>query len=115
MSREKSAKGKEGGRMKKLSVTGIILFGSCFLSTACTDQKNAAEQRGSAIVQPLVTTRSVEKKVNVLEMQKSIQEYYAANGRYPADLNEVAAFNGMTLERDRYVYDPATGALAQRP
>ena len=101
--------------MKRLSATGIILFGLCFLMTACTDEKNAARQRGSTIVQPLITTKNVEKKVNVLEVQKSIQEYYAANGRYPVDLNEVTAFNGMTLESDRNIYDPATGTLTQKP
>ena len=100
--------------MTRPSITRIIIFGFCLLITACTDEKNAAQQRGSAIVQPLITTKSVEKKVNVLEVQKSIQEYYAANGRYPADLNEVAAFNGMTLESDNYTYDPTTGTLTQK-
>ena len=87
----------------------------CLAFFACTDDKNPAQQYGNTMVQSLKTTKSVEKKVNVLAMQKSIQEYYAANGRYPADLNEVAAFNGMVLESDRYDYDPATGNLTQKP
>ena len=67
------------------------------------------------MVNSLKTAKKVEKKVNVLEVQKSIQEYYAANGRYPADLNEVTAFNGIALETDRYDYDPATGTLTEKP
>jgi len=101
--------------MNRLFVTGFILLGCSILITACTEEKNAMQQTGSAIMQPLKTAKSVEKKVNVLEVQKSIQEFYAANGRYPADLNEVAAFNGMILENDKYVYDPATGTLTQKP
>ena len=101
--------------MKGNSISWIILLGLCFALTACSDDKNPAQQYGNTLVQPLKTTKSVEKKVNVLTVQKSIQEFYAANGRYPADLNEVAAFNGMVLESDQYDYNPATGTLTQKP
>ncbi len=101
--------------MKRLSIIGIVLFGFCLSISACTDQENAARHAGSAVVQPLETTKSVERKVNVLEVQKSIQAFSAANGRYPADLKELEAFNGMKLENDQFVYDPATGNLTQRP
>jgi hypothetical protein len=101
--------------MKRVFPVWIIPLGLCLALAACTDDKNPAQKYGNALVQPLKTTKSVEKKVNVLEVQKSIQEFNAAHGRYPADLNEVAAFNGMVLESDKYDYDPATGALAQKP
>jgi hypothetical protein len=100
--------------MKRISIPAIMLCGLCLSITACTE-KDAPQQGGSTILQPLTTAKKIEKKVNVLEVQKSIQEYFAANGRYPADLNEVAAFNGITLESDGYMYDPATGILTQRP
>jgi len=101
--------------MLKHSLIGMVLFGVCFLFFACDDAKKASEQTGAAIVQPLITTRNTEKKVNVLQVQKSIQEFNAANGRYPADLDEVAKFNGIILESDKYEYDPATGTLTQKP
>jgi hypothetical protein len=101
--------------MKYNSTRWIIAFGICFSFVACTEEKNPAQQYGNTMVQSLKTANSVGKKVNVLAVQKSIQEYHAANGRYPADLNEVAAFNGMVLESDRYDYDPATGILTQKP
>jgi hypothetical protein len=100
--------------MKRVFPRWIIPLGLCLALFACTDDKNPAQQYGNTIVQPLKTTKSVEQKVNVLTVQKSIQEYHAANGRYPADLNEVAAFNGMILESDKYDYDPATGTLTPR-
>jgi hypothetical protein len=100
----------------KLSTIGLIILAGLFLLTfsACSDEKNAAQQYGDTMVQSLKTAKSVENKVNVEEVRKSIQEFYAANGRYPADLNEVAAFNGIALKNDRYVYDPATGTLTEK-
>jgi hypothetical protein len=101
--------------MKIISARWIIPLGLYLVLTGCSDDKNPVQQFGNTLLQPLKTTKAVEKKVNVLEVQKSIQEFYAANGRYPADLNEVTAFNGMTLESDRYDYNPATGTLTQKP
>ncbi len=98
--------------MKIKAVTGIILIALGLSTAACTD--DAVQPSGPTIFHPLKTTKSVEKRVNVHEVQKSIQEFYAASGRYPADLNEVAAFNGITLDSDDYVYDPATGTLTQK-
>jgi len=101
--------------MKEVIIRGIIPLGLCLAFFACSDDKNPAQQYGNTMVQSLKTAKSVEKKVNVLAVQKSIQEYYAANGRFPADLNEVATFNGMALESNNYDYDPATGTLTQKP
>jgi hypothetical protein len=66
------------------------------------------------MVSSLKTTKKVEGKVDLLTMQRSIQEFHAANGRYPADLNEVAPFNGVTLESGQYAHDPATGSLTNK-
>ena len=101
--------------MKKTSTRWIIPLGLCLALFACSDEKNPAKQYGNTMVESLKTTKKVEKKVNVLAVQKSIQEFHAANGRYPADLNEVAAFNGMTLEGGNYDYNPATGTLTEKP
>ncbi len=101
--------------MKRVFPGWIIPLGLCLALIACSDDKNPAQQYGNTMVQSLKTTKNVEKKVNVLSVQKSIQEYHAANGRYPTDLNEVAAFNGMALESDKYEYNPATGALTEKP
>lgn len=96
--------------------TGLITLLGLFLAlAACSDDKNPAQQYGNTMVQSLKSAKSVENKVNILEVQKSIQEFYAANGRYPADLNELATFNGMTLKSDQYDYNPATGALTAKP
>ena len=71
-------------------------------------------QYGNTLVQPLKSAKKLDATVNVLEVKKSIQEFYAANGRYPADLNELSTFNGMTLKSDQFDYDPATGNLTEK-
>ena len=101
--------------MNRTSIGWVLSLGACCLLAACTDEKNPAQQYGNAMVNSLKTAKKVEKRANMQDVQRSIQEFSAANGRYPADLNEVAAFNGVVLESDRYDYDPATGTLTQRP
>lgn len=91
-----------------LSVFTIVL------AAACNESDNPAQQYGNTMVQSLKTAKSVEKKVNVEEVKKSIQEFNAANGRYPADLSELATFNGVTLKSDNYEYDPSTGNLSEK-
>jgi hypothetical protein len=90
----------------------FTIFWLLLVLMACTD--NPAQKIGNTMVEPLKKAKEVDIKVNVEQVQKSIQEFYAANGRYPADLNEVSAFNGMTLKSDKYDYNPATGALTEK-
>lgn len=101
--------------MKKVSCRWILPFGLSLALFACSDDRNPVQQYGHTMVESLKTTKKIEKKANVQAMQQSIQEYYAANGRYPSDLNEVAAFNGMTLESNKYDYNPETGTLTEKP
>ncbi len=91
----------------------IITTGFLLMLVSCTD--NPAQQYGNTMTQSLQSAKSVENRVNVGEVRKSIQEFYAANGRYPADLNELKAFNGMTLKSDKYEYDSTTGTLTEKP
>ena len=91
--------------------TKLVVLGF-FVITTCTN--NPAQQYGNAVVQPLKSAKKLDATVNVLEVKKSIQEFYAANGRFPADLGELATFNGMTLKSDQFDYDPATGNLTEK-
>lgn len=92
----------------------FIFFTTLVALVSCTDDKNPAQQYGNTMVQSLKSAKSVENKVNVEEVRKSIQEFYAANGRYPAELNELLTFNGITLKSDKYDYNPATGTLMEK-
>jgi hypothetical protein len=90
-----------------------ILFVSLLIITSCTDS-NPVQQYGSGVKDAYNSARKLDTKVNVQEVRKSIQEFHAANGRYPADLNELAGFNGIALKGDKYEYDPSSGNLTEK-
>lgn len=102
--------------MKPLAWSAISVLGSIslFALASCESQNNPAQQYGNTMVHSLQSAKKLDSTVNVLEVKKSIQEFYAANGGYPADLDELSAFNGMALKRDNYDYDPATGNLTEK-
>ena len=100
--------------MKTTAWMALLGMSSALIIASCNDDKNPARQYGNTMVHSLKSAKKFDATVNVLEVNKSIQEYYAANGRYPADLNELSTFNGMTLNSDQYDYDPTTGSLTEK-
>jgi hypothetical protein len=104
----------EGGLMNQILAGLSLLFVSLLVLASCSDDKNPVQQYGNTMTQSYNSARKLDSKVNLLEVRKSIQEFYAANGRYPADLNELSAFNGIALKGDKYAYDPATGTLMEK-
>lgn len=102
--------------MEYYQIRSFWLIAAFFLLTltSCSDDKNPVQQYGNTMTQAHKSARTLDSKVNILEVRKSIQEFYAANGRYPSDLNELSGFNGMTLKGDKYEYDPASGALTEK-
>jgi hypothetical protein len=89
-----------------------IVIGSFISLASCKD--NPVPQYGNTMTQSHKSARTLDSKINVLEVRKSIQEFYAVNGRYPVDLNELSGFNGITLKGDNFEYDPATGTLVEK-
>jgi hypothetical protein len=81
---------------------------------ACSNEKNPAQQYGNTMVQTYKNAQKFEKKVDLQQAQKSIQEFYAANGRYPADLKELSSFNGLILDTEQYDYNSANGTLTAK-
>ncbi len=100
--------------MKQILAGLSLLFGSFLLLPSCSDDKNPVQQYGNTMTQSYKSAQKLDSKVNILEVRKSIQEFYAANGKYPADLNELSVFNGITLKSDKYEYDPANGTLTEK-
>lgn len=99
----------------KLILAGLsLLFVSLLVVVSCSDDKNPVQQHGNAMTQSYKSAQKLDSKVNILEVRKSVQEFYATNGRYPADLNELSGFNGVTLKSDKYIYDPASGTLVEK-
>ncbi len=85
---------------------------SLFIIVSCND--NPAQQYGTTMTQSYKSAQKLDAKVNIQQVQKSIQEFYAANGRFPSDLNELSATSGLTLKNDNYVYNPENGTLTEK-
>jgi len=81
---------------------------------ACTDEKNPAQQYGNTMVQTYRNVQKFENKVDLQQADKSLQEFYAANGRYPVDLNELSHFSGLALDSEQYDYNATTGSLTSK-
>ena len=92
---------------------GIVFLMSSFpLIVSCND--NPVQPYGNTMMQSYKSAQKLDEKVNVQQVQKAIQEFYAANGRYPADLNELSSASGLTLKGDNYVYNPENRALTEK-
>ena len=99
----------------KLMNTGLVVSSLLLCAVvSCSDEKNPAKQYGNTLTQSLKNTKKFDKDLNVEQIQKSILEFNAANGRYPADLSELTSFSGLTLKSDNYEYDPANGTLTAK-
>ncbi len=97
-----------------LARRSCMLFCLVLATAACTDEKNPAQQYGNTTVQTYRNVQKFEKKIDLQQAQKSLQEFYAANGRYPADLNELSHFSGLALDSGQYDYNATTGSLTPK-
>jgi hypothetical protein len=92
----------------------MVMFVALFALSSCSDDKNPVQQYGNTMVQSYKSAQKLDAKVNIEQVRKSIQEFHAANGRFPADLNEVSSFNGISLKSDNYDYNPSSGILTEK-
>ena len=100
--------------MKLINYGIIVSFFSLCARVSCSDDKNSAQQYGNTMMQSYKSVQKFDAKVNVQQVQKSIQEFDAANGRYPTDLTELSLFSGLPLKSDKYDYDPSNGTLMEK-
>ena len=100
--------------MKRLYRQSCMALGFALVLAACSDEKNPAQQYGNSMVQTYKNVQKIEKKVDLQQAQKSIQEFYAANGRYPSDLKELSGFSGLPLDAEQYDYNASNGVLTSK-
>jgi hypothetical protein len=115
MAIEKISYRESSGRTMKRMSRGLIVL--CLLLcgvVSCTEEKKTVKKYGNTLTQSYKTVKKIDKDLNVQQVQKSIQEFSAANGRYPAYLGELSSFNGMALDSTKYTYDPTTGTLTEK-
>ena len=97
---------KQFCNVKKLLFFFLVSFILAF--TSC---KNPVEEYGDTVIKTYKGTQQFGKQINLKQLQESIKAFYAANGRYPKDLEEISDFAGIKLDVDKYDYDPSTGII----
>jgi len=100
--------------MKFISYGFIASFFSLCSMVSCSNDKNSAQQYGNTMMKSYKSAQKLDAKLNVQQVQISIQEFYVANGRYPADLNELSLMSGLTLKCEKYDYNPSNGTLTEK-
>ncbi len=100
--------------MKLMNTVRVGLFLLLCAVVSCSEEKNPVQQYGNTLTESYKTTKKLDKDVNVQQVQQSILEFNAANGRYPADLSELSSFSKLTLKSDNYEYNPENGTLTEK-
>ncbi len=100
--------------MVRLFVTALGTLILSFALFSCKDEKNPVQQYGDTLVHGYKSAQKVEKDANLQQAQRSVYEFQAANGRYPADLRELAEFAKSPIDANKYNYDPATGSITAK-
>jgi len=92
----------------------LVFLVSLLLTVASCSDNNSAEQYSKTLTQSYKSAQKLDASVSIHQAEKSIQEFYAANGRYPADLDELSRASGLALKSGTYVYNPENGALTEK-
>jgi hypothetical protein len=90
----------------------VFLLSSLFVVVSCNE--NPAQHYGTTMTQSYKSAQKLDATVNIQQVQMLIQEFNAANGRYPTDLNELSTTSGLTLKNSNYLYNPENGTLTEK-
>ena len=100
--------------MLRLSLTMLCTLFLSLPLLSCKDEKNPVQQYGDTLVHGYKSAQKVEKDANLQQVQRSVYEFQATNGRYPADLRELGEFTKSPIDENKYNYDPATGSVTAK-
>ena len=93
-----------------LVVPFILAF---FFAWGCKEKpKNPVEEYGNALIGAYQKSQSAVEIANLDAIKKSIKRYHAEHEEYPKSLADIKNMAGVTIDTDKYEYDPATGAVA---
>ncbi|MBF0466876.1 MAG: type II secretion system protein GspG [Nitrospirae bacterium] len=54
------------------------------------------------------------EKTDIEALRRSITTFYASEGRYPKDMEELEGYTGVPMDKSTYDYDPSTGKLSRK-
>jgi competence protein ComGC len=84
------------------------------LLIACKKKpENPVEEYGTALIGSYKHAQNAGVAANLDAVQRSVQAYRAANGKFPESLEELKKdFMGSDIDMSAYDYDPETGTVS---
>lgn len=98
--------------MKKSLISVLMVLGALVLG-GCSDSNPAADY-GKTVTGAYHQAGATAEDANFAAAQRSIEAYYASQGRYPATLEELSTFSGIPIDAATVTYDAQTGKLELR-
>jgi len=102
--------------MKKAVIMASVLF-LLILLTACKDKdepRNPVKEYGNTLINSYEKAQGAAETANFELIKRAIQQFHAANGEYPENLQDLAKFIGIEINADMYEYDPRAGTITLR-
>ena len=97
--------------MKKVVIVASVLLLLAPLA-ACKDKpRNSVKEYGNALINSYKDARDAAVTADFELTRRAIQQFHAANGEYPENLQEPAKFIGIEINADIYEYNPRTGSI----
>jgi|GEM_PF-543439 len=91
-------------------LTGLVLLVLWGLSaTACSE--NPVQDYGNKVLDAYDRSGKSANHASVVNLQRAVEAYRAANGYYPPSLQDLEGFAGQTIDPALYQYSPSTGKI----
>ncbi|RJQ41071.1 MAG: hypothetical protein C4550_02355 [Nitrospiraceae bacterium] len=90
----------------------LVLVSLPLLASCDEKSKNPVSEYGDAMIDAYKKGQAVKETADLDAIRKTIQVYYAENGKYPASLDEIANLIGKPLDTAKYDYNPQTGKVS---
>jgi len=91
----------------------MVLAIQVIIGLGC-ESRSTVEQSSDTLIKAYTNTQQLADKASLQNLRESIRAFSAAYGRFPSDLKELGEFTGVTMDGNRYEYNPSTGRIAQK-
>ena len=83
-----------------------------FMFAACGEEpKNPVAEYGNSLTDAYKKGQQAGEIANLDAVRKTVQAFYAQNGRYPQSLDEIKGSIHAEMDMSKYSYDPQTGTV----
>jgi hypothetical protein len=95
---------------KTIILLSFILFS--MLAGGCEEKSNPVAQYGDALISVHEGSKIEAQQATLQGIKNAVQVYYASNGRYPENLDEIQKLMDSPIDVSMYDYNPQNGSVA---